>query len=112
MLDPNWQSQSYGQYNLQSQACDKVEYNPKTAKVITQVMTNINNMLKQEPKSTMASFLQTYSLNKGIKKFGHRGYNSTFREMLQLHQRTAFTPLYVNELIPEEKKRALESLIS
>ena len=31
--------------------------------------------------------------------------------MLQLHQRTAFTPLYVNELTAEEKKRALESLI-
>ena len=70
MLDPNWKTQSYGQYNLQSQTCNKVEYNPETAKVIAQVMTNINNMLLHESKSAMASFVQTYTLKQGVKKFG------------------------------------------
>ena len=81
MLKPTWTGQSYGQYNLPSQISDKIEYNPETAKVIAQVMTNLNNMCHNEAKTKMALFIQTYLLNKGIKKFGNKGYQSAFSEM-------------------------------
>ena len=58
-----------------------------------------------------SSFAETYSLNTGIKKLGERGYNAAFDEVNQLHQRGCFQPIDVNLLAPEERKKALESLI-
>jgi len=56
-------------------------------------------------------FLTTYSLNKGIKKFGERGRQSALSEMKQLHDRDCFTPIDVTTLTTTERKRAMESLI-
>ena len=55
--------------------------------------------------------LQTYSLAKGLKKFGNKGYAAASGEMKQLHDRGCFTPINVQDLTPVEWKRALESLI-
>ena len=57
------------------------------------------------------SLLQTYSLSKGLKKFGDKGYEAASGEMKQLHDRECFTPINVQDLTPVEQKRALESLI-
>ena len=57
------------------------------------------------------SFIQTYSLIKGLKKFGDKGYDAAFGEMKQLHDREVFRPINVSEMTPLEKKRAMESLI-
>ena len=57
------------------------------------------------------SLLQTYSLSKGLKKFGDKGYEAASGEMKQLHDRECFTPINVQDLTPVERKRALESLI-
>jgi hypothetical protein len=56
-------------------------------------------------------FLQTYSLNQGLKKIGGRGKDVANKEMKQLHNRVVFEPILIAEMTPLEQKRAMESLI-
>ena len=56
-------------------------------------------------------FVQTYSLKKGLTKFGQKGYDAAMGEMRQLHERTCFKPINVSNLTHVERRRALESLI-
>ena len=53
----------------------------------------------------------TYSLQKGIKKFGEQGRQAALNEMRQLHERECFKPIDIGSLSQIERKRALESLI-
>ena len=55
--------------------------------------------------------VMTYSLKKGIKKFGDKGKQAALKEMKQLHNRECFKPIHKDTLNPTERKRALESLI-
>jgi hypothetical protein len=57
------------------------------------------------------SFLQTYSLNQGLKRFGERGRKAAHKEVQQLHDRVVFEPIHVEDMTPLERKRAMESLI-
>ena len=57
------------------------------------------------------SFLETYSLQRGLKHFGKAGRNAAMGEMRQLHEREVFEPMNRNELKPSERKKILESLI-
>ena len=57
------------------------------------------------------SFIQTYSLKAGIKKFGDKGSEAATKEMKQLHHRKVFKPNMSSELTTQERKRAMESLI-
>jgi hypothetical protein len=57
------------------------------------------------------SNLITYSLQKGIKKFGRAGFDSAKGEMQQLHDRECWQPIKVETMSASEKKKALESLI-
>ncbi len=52
------------------------------------------------------SFAQTYSLNKGLKKFGDRGTEAAQKEMKQLHDRVVFEPIQIADMTPLERKRA------
>ena len=36
--------------------------------------------------------METYSLKKGLKHFGEKGYNAAMQEMKQLHDRAVFKP--------------------
>ena len=56
-------------------------------------------------------FFQTFSLAKGIQKYGEKGRQAAIKEMQQLHERTVFEPISIDELTTIERKRALESLI-
>ena len=56
-------------------------------------------------------FAQTFSLNKGIKEFGNKGYQAAHKEMKQLHNRIVFKPILIEELTSIEKRKAMESLI-
>jgi hypothetical protein len=55
--------------------------------------------------------METFSLKRGLKKFGQKGEQAAYGEMLQLHQRECFDPIHPNKLTPREKKKVLESLI-
>jgi transposase len=56
-------------------------------------------------------FIQTYSLKKGIKKFGEHGKNAATSKMKQLHNRAVFKPIHVEEMTQVKRRRAMESLI-
>lgn len=57
------------------------------------------------------SFVETYSLKKGLQRFGDKGHDAAFGEMKQLHDRKAFAPVDVSKLTFQERQRALDSLI-
>jgi hypothetical protein len=82
-----------------------------TAHVIAKTMNYLNNLVLTTKKDGKYSFLVTYSLMKGLKKCGKKGYNAAFGEMKQLHDCIAFCPVDVNDLTTEERQQALESLI-
>jgi hypothetical protein len=48
-------------------------------------------------------FVQTYSLNKGIQRFGKKGWDVAFGEMKQLNDREVFEPIDVSKLSAKEK---------
>ena len=94
-------------HNIVSQTAEKEEYTEEEAVIMAIFINEMNNQTTEIKKS----FLETYSLKQGIKKFGEKGYNAAFGEMLQLHQIKCFRPVGVSEMTNWEKKRALESLI-
>ena len=94
-------------HNIVTQTAKKDEYTEEEAVVMAIFINEMNNQTTERKKS----FLETYSLKQGIKKFGEKGYNAAFGEMLQLHQRKCFKPVGISEMTNREKKRALESLI-
>ena len=66
---------------------------------------------KSMSKKKFYQLLQTYTLNKGIKKFGIEGKRAAYKEMRQLHDRVVFKPVRVESLTDLERQRAMESLI-
>ena len=50
-------------------------------------------------------------LKKGLEKLGLRGEQAADKEIQQLHERNCFSPLNVNEIIPEEKAKVVEALM-
>ena len=101
-----------------SRAVNEIERRHDLEYKVNHLVTQCNKVNTLEYDSEMSqvlgkifSFVQTYTLNKGIKKFGDRGYEAAYKEVEQLHKRMVFEPIDVNTLTPQERKRALESLI-
>ena len=67
---------------------------------------NNNELVKDE-----VFFAETYTLNRGVKVVGRKGYEAAFNEVNQLHKRKCFMPIDVNKLSDENQRKALESLI-
>ena len=88
----------------------EILYGNTCAQVAARVIRHYNEIHRQA-RVAGASFLETYSLNKGLKKFGEAGKKAAVKEMKQLHDRSCFEPIKFENLTPTEKKRALESLI-
>jgi hypothetical protein len=68
----------------------------------------MNKMAGMNDKDTF-SFIQTYSLNKGLKKFGDHGKEAAQKEMKQLHDHVVFEPILIADMTPLERKRAMET---
>jgi Reverse transcriptase (RNA-dependent DNA polymerase) len=99
------------QHNLFTQGHKKTEYTEETAKVIAKIIHHYNNTAFAASSNRELSFLETYSLNKGLKHFGDKGYKAAFDKVRQLHERSVFKPINVSDLTQLERKRAMESLI-
>jgi hypothetical protein len=56
-------------------------------------------------------FVQSYSLTKGLRKFGQKRRDAAYKEKKQVHNRVAFEPVRVEDLTNLEKQHAMESLI-
>ena len=50
-------------------------------------------------------------MNKGLKKFGNKGRDAAYKELHQIHNRIVFKPININSLTPDERKKAMESLM-
>ena len=49
--------------------------------------------------------METFSLKQGINKFGQKGYEATYDEMIQLHKMICFNPIKVAGFNPRDSKR-------
>jgi hypothetical protein len=77
--------------------------------MIAQIMHMFELKLHDQQKY---QFLQTYSLEKGIKKLGDYGQIAAIKEMEQLKKRQVFQPIQESDLSDIEKYRALKSFFS
>ena len=57
------------------------------------------------------SFGQQHILQKGLKIHKDKGHDAVIKELDQLHRRMCFTPVEVNDLTRNEKKKAMEALM-
>ena len=87
------------------------EYTTENAALIGMIMTQLNSKLAGCDDKRTLSFLQSYSLKAGLKKFGEAGKEAAIKEMRQLHDRVVFKPIRISEMTARERKRAMESLI-
>jgi hypothetical protein len=101
----------YGYQNLQANTEQIEEYTHEMGMIIAYTMSHYNNTMSGMNDVEAYSFLQTYSLNKGLKKFGELGRQAAHKEMKQLHDRVVFKPILIKDMTVLEKKRAMESLI-
>jgi hypothetical protein len=62
------------------------------------------NEMVQNTQHWHHSFIQTYSLKAGLKKFGEAGKQATFKEMNQLHQCAVFHPVSIKSLTAQERE--------
>jgi hypothetical protein len=75
------------------------------------IMTQFNERMVMRNKIRGQEHVITYSLEKGIQRFGDKGRKATNKEMTQMLDRVCFIPIHKSELSTTERKRALESLI-
>ena len=85
-----------GQYHevvhLQQTSATKIqEYPSEVAQAAVNFILASRERLKMSKKETCN--LVTYSLAKGLKKFGGRAFDSAYGEMEQLHDRDCFKPI-------------------
>jgi hypothetical protein len=76
------------------------------------VMTHYNYTMAGMNDIETFSFLQTYSLNQGLKRFGERGRKAAHKEVRQLHDRVIFEPIHIEDMTTLERKRAKASFSS
>ena len=88
-----------------------LEYKQDMASVIGKLITDINGGVMRRRLDFVQVFAQQYLLDKGIKKFGKKGVDASYKEMEQLHKRTCFTPLDVSQMTKEEKRKAQLALM-
>jgi hypothetical protein len=99
------------QQHLETTDAPVKEYTRETAKVIANNICHWNNVCQHFGDKMLMMFIQTYSLNKGIKKFGQNGMDAATKEMKQLHNRTVFEGIKIEDMTPLDRKRAMESLL-
>ena len=111
---------------LQDIEVESVEYDKTDATIIASFFQRMNRPMKDMHRLKkifrgptkgygkaveVLSFLETFSLKKGIAKFGQEGKESAIKEMRQLHERGCIEPIDPFMLTEEEKKKAMESFI-
>ena len=105
--EPTFRGKSY------AQAADpnSMEYDSQEAKVLAMIMMQIKERAVRSVVAYGKQLLVTYSLKKGLEKFGDRGKEATLKEMKQMHDRDCFDPIHKQELNDIKRSRTLESLI-
>jgi len=68
-------------------------YTEEVSALIALTMCHFNNKFTAMTNDQTVSFIQTYSLKKGLKQFGDHGKIAAHKEMKQLHDRAVFEPI-------------------
>ena len=79
--------------------------------IIALILCHMCERNRMISKKKFYQMVQTYGLKAGLKKFGPRGKQAAYKELKQLHQRIVFKPVKVEDLTPQEKAKAMESLM-
>ena len=80
--------------------------------MIAKTIIELNQAIIRETKTTgIVSLVQTYSLNKDLKKFGKYSKDLAMSKMKQLHDCICFKSIQIEDMSIEEKKKAIETLI-
>jgi hypothetical protein len=96
--------------HLQAQEVNTEEYTLESVQIIAMTMLHYNTALVMNDLQA-CSFLQTYSLKQGIKKFGSKGVTAARKELHQLHNRVVYELINLTKMKTLERKRAMKSLI-
>ncbi len=114
-LIPTIKGQSYetsDQMHLMVPEEEAEFYDPEYAHYAVNLLQHLKQQVDSRlPKPVKQSHLINYGLQKGLKKFGKKGYDAALGEMKQLHDRGCWTPIKLQEMTQTERKKALESLI-
>jgi hypothetical protein len=97
---------SLSKYNIPTQGYNNIEYTTTSARVFAITVNQMMNKFQNQYQ-----FIQIYSLNDGLKKFGEKGWDAALGEMKQFHNRRVFKRIDASKLSALDKRRALESLI-
>ena len=76
-----------------------------------QLLARIIQQTKDRVTMDGVSFIQQYYITKGLKKFGDDGRKAAIKELKQLVERNCWTPVLVSELTPEERRKAVDSMM-
>lgn len=101
---------SHHQCHLITQGHKETQYSNESGRIAANVIHEMNHVASRASKKHH-SFIETFTLKKGLAKFGQKGREAAFNEMKQLHDRVVFVPIDIATLTQQEKKRAMESLI-
>ena len=83
-------SSAAASYEFQARTQDEVDNNTEILRVI---------------------MVHQYNLKKGLELFGDKDETATVKELAQIHEMGTFEPLDAGELTPEQKAKALSSLM-
>ena len=106
--------QTYNQVEVKTvtKLTSDMEYNLEESKVLAMIMCQFNDRMTKKEKIVYGSqHIVTYSLQKGLNKFGQCGPDSTYKEMKQMNDQDCFEPIHKSSMTETEKKRVMESLI-
>jgi hypothetical protein len=104
---------------LDEDKCDEIDsyLTPVFEHIITQYavksgLEKIKNANKEELEKLVNEICMTqYSLKAGLKKFGAEGEKAVTKELSQFHDMSVFEPVDATTLSPDDKKKALASLL-
>ena len=123
MLEPTMKGQTHGssrQQHLFIPEEQAVEYDKDIARYAAMLLLSLQHGAKIKFKrpagnhkraKLKANLLVNYSLDQGIRKFKHRGFDAAKGKMKQLHERSCWKPIRVQTLTPTKRKNALEAFI-
>jgi hypothetical protein len=102
-------------HNLVSQVKPRedqtIEYGSCQAMLIARFIARFIQDITKNVNEHGASFAQQCIMQKGLKDFGNKGHEASKKEIDQLHKRTCFAPLKVEEMKPSERKKAQMALM-
>ena len=103
---PTFEGQKYQHLHVQTEN-STIPYDSVRATVAAMAIHKLSLMQAKASKQGV-SLVETYSLTKGLKKFGKRAEQSATKEMKQLHDRVCFRPINPSEMTTDERKKAMD----